>query len=668
MIPSSFAVIDQFPMTPQGKVDVTALDRLSPAPALTAATSAELVLGTWQECLRREIGPDDNVFTLGGHSLMALRVAARLERVLARQVPLRAVIEHPTARALTDWLSGPEAAAPAAPAASRQPERAAGLPDGMHPISPAQRSLWFLENFHPHSSFYVVGLGVRFSGPLDTAALEAALASCVRRQEALRARFVTLDGRPYQVFVPYEPERLPLTDLSGQPAHVALAGVRARLEDLAGRPFDLTAEPPLRAELVRVAADRHALLLAVHHIVFDAWSAGLLLGELAAGYAALIRGEPYAPPPPRPSFGAVCASAAASADSALASALPHWRRALDGAPRLDLPTDLVRPRRRGFTGAAMAADIDRDTGLAIRQLAGDLGVSAFTVLLAGFTLLLAQWSGQADLVIGIPLAGRADPGTHDLIGFFTSTLPLRVDLAGVRTFREAVERHREPVLDLLSHTDVPFSLLVEELAPARTGNSNPYYDVAFQHLPSLEAGASFDGLKVDLLPSEWHTAQFDLSCDVFDAGEAFRVQCEFSTELFSARTIRTQLDRYVILLREAVADPERLPSPRAPAGRPGGEDWSPPWPRGGLAGIVAGWAERTPDAIAVRHRHGKLSFGTLTQAAARLAAALTAAGVRPGDLVGVLLDPAPEVPVAVLAVLMLGAAYVPLDPGPRAGG
>ncbi len=313
---------------------------------------------------------------------------------------------------------------------------------------------------------------------------------------------------------------------------------------------------------MRLAPERHALLLAIHHIVFDAWSCGVLLGELAAEYSALIGGETYVPAA-RPSFGEISAIAAANADSALADALPHWRQALARAPRLELPTDLVRPRRRGFAGAAMAADIDRDTGLAIRRLAGDLGVSTFTVLLAGFTLLLARWSGQDDLVLGIPLAGRADPSSHELIGFFTNTLPLRVDLGGVRTFREAVERHREPVLDLLSHTDVPFSLLVEELAPARAGNSNPYYDVAFQHLPAPDAGARFEGLSVDLLPSEWHTAQFDLSCDVFDAGEAFRVQCEFSVELFSARTIRDQLDDYVALLKDAVAHPDRLPARRA---------------------------------------------------------------------------------------------------------
>ncbi len=662
MIPSMFVIVDQFPVTPQGKIDGAALSRCGPAgaavPAPAAATLAELVLGTWLEFLQREIGPDDNVFALGGHSLMALRVAARLERALARRVPLRAVMEHPTPRSLTGWLS---TAGPADVTDAQQPR---DIGAGVYPLNPAQRSLWFLENFHPHSSFYVVGLGLRFSGPLDAGALETALADCVRRQEALRARFVTLDGRPYQVFAPPGPGQLTLTDLSGQPAHVALAGVRARLGDLAGNPFDLASEPPLRSELVRVAADRHALLLAIHHIVFDAWSFGLLLSELAAGYSALARHEPYAPAPPQPSFGAVCAIAAARADGALAGALPYWRRVLAGAPRLELPTDLVRPGRRGFTGAAMAADIDRDTGLAIRRLAGDQGVSTFTVLLAGFTLMLAQWSGQADVVIGIPLAGRADAKTHELIGFFTSTLPLRVDLTGVRTFREAVRRHREPVLDLLSHTDVPFPLLVEELAPAREGNSNPYYDVTFQHLPAPDAGASFDGLAVDLLPSEWHTAQFDLSCDVFDAGEAFRVQCEFSTEIFSARTIRAQLDHYVALLREAVARPERLPAPRTAALPPdGAQAWSPPWPEGGLAGIVAGWAARTPGAIAVRHRDATLSFSALRQAAARLAGALASAGVGPGDRVGVLLEPAPGVPVTVLAVLMLGAAFVPVDPG-----
>jgi amino acid adenylation domain-containing protein len=535
---------------------------------------------------------------------------------------------------------------------------------GIRPLSPAQRGLWFLENFHPNSSFYVVGFGLLLTGPLDVDALDGALRACVRRHEVLRTRFVTLDGHPYQVFTSDDPSSLTPVDLSGKPAHTAMAELRQRFDALAGRPFDLTAETPLRAELIRLAADRHALLLAIHHIVFDAWSSGLLLSELAAGYSALARGERYEPAPPRPSFGEVAQWQAADglADGAVGQAVAHWRRLLADAPRLELPTDLARPRRRGFTGAVTAVDVDAGTGQSVRRLAGQLNVSPFIVLAAAFSLLLAQWSGQSDLVIGVPLAGRAHPDTHELIGFFTNTLPMRVDLTGIGSFREAVRRLRGPALDLLSHQDLPFPLLVEELGPARAGNRNPFYDVTFQHLPAPEAGVRFAGLTMELLSSDWHTAQFDLSCDVLDVGEAFRVQCEFSTELFSMTTIRGQLSRYVALLREAVADPGRLPRPRAAPGSGPRSGVLEAWADGGLAGLVSARAARTPDAVALRYRNASLSFSALDRAAGLLAGALAAAGVRPGDRVGLLLEPALEVPAAILAVVRLGAAYVPVDP------
>ncbi len=543
---------------------------------------------------------------------------------------------------------------------------------GIHPLTPAQRGLWFLENFNPNSSFYIVGFGLRFTGALDVSALEAALADCVARQEALRARFITLDGRPYQVFVPDQPVHLPVVELSGVPAVQAHRQLRERFEELAGQPFDLTGEAPLRAVLVRLAPHRHALLLAIHHIVFDAWSTGVFLAQLGAAYTARSAGLHDEPVAPAAGFGAVAARQAARAGEWGAQAagttgpVRRWRDRLVGAPALDLPTDRHRPRWRGFAGGTVRAQVDADTTARLRAVAADLRVSPFTVLATAFNLLLAQLSGQDDIVIGVPLAGRDDPATHELVGFFTNTLPLRVDLHRVRSFRDAVQRHREPVLDLLASQHTPFLALVDELRPARAANRNPFFDVTFQHLPRPDEGMRFGEVTVELFGDEWHTAQFDLSCDVVDAPDGLGVVWEFSTELFSVRTIRGWLDQYLALLGQAADSPDTLPRMRGPVTEPAGavrpDLATSAWTPDGLAGLVTARAAATPHAPALYDDGQALSYRELEDAASRLAGVLATRGVRPGDRVGVLAGPALTGPVALLAVLKCGAAYVPLDP------
>ncbi|MFE4575384.1 non-ribosomal peptide synthetase [Streptomyces chartreusis] len=526
------------------------------------------------------------------------------------------------------------------------------------PLTPPQQALWFLENFNPGSSFYVIGLGLVLRGPLATDAMRTAVIDTITRHESLRSRFLTVAGRPYQTFRPTADVQLELTDLSHEPDPERAA--RAYLEEMSAAPFDLGAEPPVRLRLVRLSHNRHALLLAVHHIVFDGWSTQVLLSDLAACYAARRAGREPQLAPPEIGIGEYAADLAGTLGRGLADdELEYWRDALHAAPVLDLPTDRPRPTMRSFAGAANTLSLDAATSASVRELARRTDTTVFTVLATAFTTLMSQLSGSDDVVIGVPLAGRTSAATHGLIGFFANTLPLRVDLAGARTFHEALDRHRGPVHELLTRQHVPFAGLVDALAPPRRANRNPYYDVCFQYLPATVGAAAFDDLEVGFLDCDRRAAQFDLSCDVHEEGDHLVVQFEYSTELFEEKTVVAYLDQYATLLRNAVGSPDTV----APSAAPVAVDAirSDSMVAGGLAGVVAAQAARRPAAPAVRSAGRSLTFAELDQAAEAFAGQLRARGVAAGDRVGVLLEPSVDLAVAMLATARLGAVYVPGD-------
>ncbi len=669
MIPGSWLLLDELPLTAQGKVDGPSLDKLpvrqtGPESGHRQLSPTEaMVHEIWCSCLRQErIGVTTDFFEAGGHSLAALRIAGQLERRLARPVPLAEFLRRPSIAEFAAWIDecsppGPRDRAPvvtARPSSSEDPAET-------WPLTPPQSALWFLENFNPGSSFYVVGLGLVLRGRLDTAALQVAFGDIVTRHQALRARFLTLDGRPYQVFVPGQAVALDLRDLSAEGDPEAAA--REVLDELATAPFNLGSEPPLRARLVRLSEQRHALLLAVHHIVFDGWSAQVLLSDLGAAYESRSANRPVTLPALGIGVGEYAARLAGLDTGLAETELAYWRETLRAAPVVNLPADHPRPGIRQFDGAACGYDLDRPASEALRKLSRQLGTSLFTVLAAAFTRLVSRLSGTDDVVIGVPLAGRTEARTHNLVGFFANTLPLRVDLTGAGTFRDAVERHRTPVRELLLRQHVPFARLVEALAPRRSASRNPYFDICFQYLPAADQGVRFGNLELGFLDGTRRAAQFDLSCDVHEVGDHLRIQFEYSTELFSEPTIQAHLAAYAGLLREVAGSGvagrdqgELAATPRASPRR------REPPPAGGLAGIVAAQARSRPGAPAVRSAGQRaLSFAQLDDAAARFATLLGNSGVSASDAVGVLLEPGTDLAISILAILRTGASYVPGD-------
>lgn len=524
------------------------------------------------------------------------------------------------------------------------------------PLTPSQRALWFLDNFNRDSSFYVIGLGLDLRGDLKEDALRDAFGDVVERHEALRARFVSVAGRPCQVFVPERPG-LEALDLSGQADPRAAA--QREIDALSVRPFDLGTEPPFRARLLRLAPKHHVLAMAVHHIVFDGWSTQVLVGDLAAAYRARSARELVGLPPLETTIGQCAASLAREAESGLRpEEAAHWRARLRGAPVIDLPCDFPRPRHRSFTGALEDTELDGALSEAVRHLAAAMGTTPFTVLATAFTTLVSRLSGHDDVVIGIPLSGRSAAETHGLVGFFANTLPLRVDLSDHPPFGAAVRRHHELVTDLLARQHVPFGAVVDAIAARRSANRNPVFDICFQYLPEPTTGADFPGLDVDLIGGRRVASQFDLSCDVHDLGDRMVIAFEYSTELFTRRTIRTHLDSYIRLIRQEVLG---QPGPAAAPPAAAADARGPGAATGGLAGIIARQACQRPEAPSVRDAERALTYGALDEAVSATASWLLSHGVKAGDRVGLLMRPSVLLPVALLAVARAGAVCVPAD-------
>ncbi|MFD8820681.1 condensation domain-containing protein, partial [Streptomyces sp. NPDC059627] len=381
------------------------------------------------------VGALDGLFELGGHSLLATQVMSRIRAVFGAEVPLAVLFDHPTVRGLAEVIEG-TAHGPAAPpvtAVSR---------DRPLPLSFAQQRLWFLDRLEPGSSEYVVRMSVLWDTHVDVAALGAALDAVVARHEVLRTRLVAAaDGVAYQVIDPPRPVPLPVVDVSDTADPTAAARALTTLD--AATPFDLAAEPLIRARLIRLGETGHLLALTMHHVVFDDWSERVLRRELLASYDALRTGQPD----PLPPLAAQYADYAAWQRSwltghVLEQQLAYWKDRLTGAPTLELPTDRPRPPARSTESAAVPFAVPADVVDGLREAARNGAATMFMALLAGFSVLLGRYCDTDDVVVGTPVADRSRAETENLIGFFLNTLVMRTDLSGDPTFAEVLARVR----------------------------------------------------------------------------------------------------------------------------------------------------------------------------------------------------------------------------------
>ncbi|HLL47390.1 MAG TPA: condensation domain-containing protein, partial [Longimicrobiaceae bacterium] len=528
-VPSAFVFVEALPLTPSGKLDRAALPAAGAdgegagRPCAPPRTPAEEVLAAiWGDVLGVErVGIHDGFFELGGHSLLAARVAARVRGAFGVDLPLRALFESPTVAGLARRV---DAAVREGGGADAPPIRATGRA-GPLPLSFGQRQLWVVERMGGAEGVYNVPLALRLSGPLAAAALERALGSLVRRHEGLRTVFrAAVDEEPVQLALPPGDLALPTADLSGLPP----AAREAEAERLAGEearaPFDLERGPLFRARLLRLEEREHVLLLCMHHVVTDEWSQGVVFRELGALYGAFAEGRPSPlPPPPLQAADHAAWQREHLRGERLERLLAWWTRRMDGAPAaLELPADRPRPPVQSFRGARHELVLDAALAARLRELGRRQGATLFMTLLAAFDVLLARYTGEEDVVVGTPVAGRTRPELEGVVGFLVNTVALRTDCSGDPAFGELLARVREATLGAWEHRELPFDKLVEALAVPRDPGRNPVFQVLFSSQAARAAPPALPGLEVRPEPWRAATAKFDLALEVADEGAEIR--------------------------------------------------------------------------------------------------------------------------------------------------
>jgi Condensation domain len=426
-----------------------------------------------------------------------------------------------------------------------------------HPLSRAQRRLWILDRFHPGSSAYVVPLVYRIDGPLDAAVLERALSEVVRRHEVLRTVYRTVSGVPRQFVRPAEPMRIAVEDCARHESPDAEADRLAAREAL--RPFDLGADPMIRALLLRLAPERHRLCLTLHHIACDGRSLDLLENELSACYGAwLTGGDPELPPLTEQYADYAARQAAGLDDEPTRRALDHFLNRLAGAPeRSTLRTDHPRPATPGLAGGHLEFAVEPETTRRVGELAGACGATPFAVLLAAFVVLVGEHGAGPDVVVGSPVISRPQESLRHLIGPFGNLVVQRFDVSGAPAFRELVERVRDESRAALAHHDLPFDRLVEELNPPRDPAYNPIFQLMFGHHERGPAGLALPRCRVGMTVGETSTAKFDLALNLTSARGRLSARLEYRTDLFERATARALGERFRAVLTTAVEDPER---------------------------------------------------------------------------------------------------------------
>ncbi len=665
MVPAAFMVLPELPLTSSGKVDRRALPAPSddaetgrPASPPRNATEARLAQEMAAVLGRESVGIDDDFFALGGHSLHVMRLVGRLRRSISPDISLQAVFEHPTVAALAGWIG---AAAPGAATTSAIPRRTDGA---RAPLSFLQMPLWVQTEMEPEVPSYNVPVARRLRGPLDGAALGRAFSAVVRHHESLRTVFRLEQGEPVQLVQTAESAALTVLDLSGSADPLTEATALAQSE--ARRPFDLSNGPLVRLALYRLGPDDHLLVCVAHHIVCDGWSVDLFLADLSRCYAAGTA-QLVAPPIRYGDFAAWQRDRLGG--QRLEELTGYWKGALAGvSTAIEMPTDFPRTQSTAGPGASATRMLPAELMEAVKRLAERHRSTPFMVLLAAWAAVINRYTGQSELLIGTPTAGRDWPETEGVIGHFANViaLPLRVDRD--LGFTALLGQVREVSLGALAHAELPFEYLAQELRPRiATGALLP---VAFSLQNAISAGASFSGLAIEPVRVDPGASNYELSLSMAEVPGGLLSSLTYRSDLFEASTIERLQDHLGTLLAAAVAAPD-LPVALLPL-LPAAErvrmlvEWNrtdSPYPRDStVAALFEEQARRTPDRVALVWDDGSTTFGDLNRRANRMAWRLRALGVEAGSRVGVCLERSPDLVAALVAIAKLGAAYVPLDP------
>ncbi len=676
MIPSAFVQLAELPLTPNGKIDRRALPapeegRLEAGQEYVAAQTPveELLVGIWEEVLGVErVGIHDNFFELGGHSLLATQLISRVRTAFGIEMPLRQLFESPTVDSLAEAVelglrNGEGVLLPPLQPMPRVGEAS---------LSFGQQRLWIIDQLEANSAVYTMPAAVQLKGELNFRALEQTFSEIIRRHEVLRTTFVTSEGSPLQHISTAADVTLPLVNLSHLAADERETEAQRLATAEAQRPFDLSLGPLFRVQVLRLSITEHILLCTMHHIVSDGWSMSILIREVAALYEAFSQGQPS----PLPELSIQYADYALwqrewLTGEVLESQLSYWREQLSGAPSvLELPTDRPRPAVQSFRGAVHRIELSAELTEALRKISRAEGVTLFMTLLSAFSVLLSRLSGQADIVVGTPIANRTRVETEGLIGFFVNTLVLRTKVEARESFRALLARVREVTLGAYSHQEVPFEKLVEELQPDRDLSHSPLFQVMFVLQNAPRETLRLGEVELQAAGATNETAKFDLTLELMESRDGLAGTIEYSTELFAAETVERWGGHFQTLLEAIVATPEKAVAELPVLNAAEREQLLVEWNQTAkeypeqrcLHELFEEQVERTPEAVAIVYENQQITYGELNSRANQLAHYLRGMGVGPEVLVGICVERSVEMVVGLLGILKAGGAYVPLDP------
>jgi len=685
MLPGVLIRIERMPLTPNGKIDIRALpdlesaeadDPRQPVPFVSPGTETERAVATlWREILGIDrAGLHDDFFDNGGHSLSATRLLARLRARFDISPNLAQFFDAPTIVSVASHIDDLREVAAAAADAVNDATGLGRIKRGDRlPLSFAQERLWFLNELDPDSPAYNIAFTIHLSGDLDIDSLQSAVDLLVQRHEALRTRFLSIDGRPHQEILTEQPVPISIENLD---SHDARKWER-RLAELSAQSFALDRDPLLRLHVLQGDPQKYLLLVVIHHIVSDGLSNGIFFDELATLYDCVVTGRQSALPElPIQYVDFALWQRQGLKRPALAAQLDYWTEQLhDAPPALELPTDRPRPSEQMFHGAWLWRELSGERAETLRSFGRRRRCTLFMVLLGAFDVLLSRYSGQTDIVVGSPIAGRSWYELDGMIGLFVNTVALRMDLSDDPTFDDLLGRVRRTTLDSQANQDLPFERLVESLRPDRTLSHAPVFQVMFNMTPIPDLTRQSAGVRMRVGRLQDHgVSTFDLTLSVGERADGLDLVFEYDRDLFDRQTIERIATHYDYLL-SAILDAADTPVSALPL-------WSADDsaalidilnPSPGESGpkktaiapsvieLFESQVDRQPESVAVECGHDQLTYGELDRRANCVAGQLRAFGIEPGAYVAVCLDRSGELLVAVLGILKAGCAYVPLD-------
>lgn len=674
MIPAAFVVLDAFPLTNNGKIDERAL----PTPDFSAYRTnyiaprnprEEILAKIWSQVLQVEnIGINDNFFELGGHSLLATQIISRIRQILNIEIPLNLLFEFPRIGDISPHIGILEQTDDKPLTSAIEPRQQ----QENLPLSFAQQRLWFLDQLQPHSTAYNLSYSFQIQGSLNLMVLEKSIIEIIKRQQILRTNFIAREGQPTQIISNDIDFHLSIIDLQSIPTEQQKIEIDKIVNQTAETPFNLVEDCLFSVKLLRLKTESHLLLFNIHHIIFDGWSFGILFTELKAIYTAYSQ-DLSSPLPPLPIQYAdfTLWQKKWLTGAILESQLNYWQQQLDGTlPILALPIDRPRPRLQTYQGAIKSLPISLELTTSIKLLSQSEGVTVFMTLLTVFKILLCRYSGQEDIIVGTPIAGRNRSEIEGLMGFFVNTLALRSDLSDNPNFRELLTREKQICLQAYTHQDVPFEQLVEVLQPERDLSHTPIFQVMFALQNATIAELELPNLTITPLQPTVQTAKFDLTLSMEERDGKLIGEWEYNTDLFDSETIERMMGNFQMLLSGILANPEQniwqLPLLTEAEKQEILVEWYQNkvnyFQDKCIHELFAEQVEKTPDAIAVVFENQQLTYRQLNQYANQIAHYLQKLGVSADKLVGLYLEPSLTRIIGLLAILKAGGVYVPLDP------